>query len=86
MALLELRGVVKTFPLRAGAFGRVYGYVRAVDGVDLDIEAGEVLGLVGESGCGKTTLGRLMLRLLEPDAGTVHFDGVGRAWRPRAPS
>jgi peptide/nickel transport system ATP-binding protein len=76
MALLELRGVVKAFPLRAGTFGRVYGYVRAVDGVDLDVEAGEVLGLVGESGCGKTTLGRLMLRLLEPDAGTVHFDGV----------
>lgn len=76
MALVELRGVVKTFPLRAGAFGRVYGHVRAVDGVDLDIEAGETLGLVGESGCGKTTLGRLMLRLLEPDAGTVHFDGI----------
>jgi oligopeptide/dipeptide ABC transporter ATP-binding protein len=76
MALVELRGVVKAFPLRAGTFGRVYGYVRAVDGVDLDIEAGEVLGLVGESGCGKTTLGRLMLRLLEPDEGTVHFDGV----------
>ena len=76
MALLELRGVVKLFPLRAGSFGRVYGYVRAVDGVDLDVESGEVLGLVGESGCGKTTLGRVMLRLLEPDAGTVHFDGV----------
>jgi oligopeptide/dipeptide ABC transporter ATP-binding protein len=76
VALLELRGVEKSFPLRAGTFGRIYGYIRAVDGVDLDVGAGEVLGLVGESGCGKSTLGRLMLRLLEPDAGTVTFGGL----------
>ncbi|MGH9053991.1 MAG: ABC transporter ATP-binding protein [Acidimicrobiia bacterium] len=74
--LVEVRGLVKHFPVKAGAFQRVAGYVQAVDGVDLDIGEGEVLGLVGESGCGKSTLGRLLLRLLDPDQGEIRFGGV----------
>jgi len=69
MALLEVRDLVKDYPdARRGAF-------RAVDGVSLDIEAGETLGIVGESGCGKTTLGRMILRLIEPTSGSVRFEG-----------
>jgi oligopeptide/dipeptide ABC transporter ATP-binding protein len=74
--LVSARGVVKDFPVRGGAFGRVEGVVRAVDGVDLDVYPGEVLGLVGESGCGKSTLGRVLLGLLPADGGTVTFDGT----------
>lgn len=73
--LMEIRGLTKDFPVRGGTLGRVTGRVRAVDGVDLDIYAGEVLGLVGESGCGKTTLTRLILRLIEADGGSIRFDG-----------
>ena len=74
--LVAARGVVKSFDVRGGVFGRLAGAVRAVDGVDLDIYPGEVVGLVGESGCGKSTLGRVLLGLLPADAGTVTFDGT----------
>jgi oligopeptide/dipeptide ABC transporter ATP-binding protein len=73
--LLEVRGLVKHFPIRRGLFGRERGQVRAVDGVSFDVRQGEVLGLVGESGCGKTTTGRCILRLIEPTSGTIRFDG-----------
>ncbi|MGQ0539447.1 MAG: ABC transporter ATP-binding protein [Gemmatimonadaceae bacterium] len=74
--LLSLRGLVKHFPLTSGWLGRSRGAVRALDGVSFDVARGETLGLVGESGCGKTTLGRTILRLIEPTAGEMRFDGV----------
>ncbi|MES1240475.1 MAG: oligopeptide/dipeptide ABC transporter ATP-binding protein [Acidobacteriota bacterium] len=75
MSLLELSGLRKEFPVRRGLMGRVRGTVRAVDGVDLALERGECLALVGESGSGKTTVARCALRLVEPTAGSVRFDG-----------
>jgi oligopeptide/dipeptide ABC transporter ATP-binding protein len=74
--LVEARGLRKAFPSRAGFFGRPGPAVRAVDGVDLVVRERETLGLVGESGSGKSTTGRLLVRLIEPDAGTVLFDGT----------
>ncbi len=74
--LVELRDLVKEFPVRGGALQRQVATVQAVSGVDLDIVKGETLGLVGESGCGKTTLGRMLTRLLEPTSGTIWFDGT----------
>jgi oligopeptide/dipeptide ABC transporter ATP-binding protein len=71
--LLQARGLTKTFPVRRGGERRL---LRAVDGVDLDIAPGETHGLVGESGSGKSTTGRLILRLIEPDAGTARFGGL----------
>ncbi len=82
-ALLEVRGLVKHFPVRRGFLGGVAGQVRAVDGVSFDVRPGEVLGLVGESGCGKTTTGRCVLRLLEPTAGEIRFEGTDIARLPR---
>ena len=71
--LLDVKGLKKYFPIRSGFFQKTTGYVKAVDGVDLFIREGETLGLVGESGCGKTTTGRAILRLYELTDGTVHF-------------
>jgi peptide/nickel transport system ATP-binding protein/oligopeptide transport system ATP-binding protein len=73
--LLEVRNLVKYFPIRSGVLQRVQGWVKAVDDVSFDIRRGETLGLVGESGCGKTTIGRSLLRLIEPTDGQVLFEG-----------
>ena len=73
--LLDIRGLVKHFPVKSGIFSRVSAHVRAVDGVDFHVNDGETLAIVGESGCGKSTVGRLVLRLLEPTAGQVRFEG-----------
>jgi oligopeptide transport system ATP-binding protein len=75
MSLLEIRNLKKHFPLGDGLFSRNKGAVKAVDGVNLDVNEGETVGLVGESGCGKSTLGRTILRLIEPTGGEVLFQG-----------
>jgi len=74
--LIVVKNLVKYFPVRAGLLQRVVAWVQAVDDVSFTIREGETLGLVGESGCGKTTIGRTMLRLIEPTSGAVNFDGV----------
>ncbi len=73
--LLRVENLVKRFPIRSGVLSRVTDNVHAVDGVSLHIDAGETLGLVGESGCGKSTTGRCILRLIEPSAGEIWFEG-----------
>ena len=74
--ILKVEHLQTWYPLRKGVFSRVYGHVKAVDNVSLEVYEGETLGLVGESGCGKTTLGRSILRLVEPTGGKVWFDGI----------
>lgn len=73
--LVEVNNLVKYFPVRAGLLQRVVNHVKAVDDVSFFVKKGETLGMVGESGCGKTTIGRTMLRLIEPTSGSVKFDG-----------
>jgi oligopeptide/dipeptide ABC transporter ATP-binding protein len=75
MHLLEVKDLTMHFPVRKGLFSRTVDYVRAVDGVSFHLNEGETLGLVGESGCGKTTVGRCLLRLIEPTAGQVYYRG-----------
>jgi oligopeptide/dipeptide ABC transporter ATP-binding protein len=79
--VLSVRDLQKHFPIREGALQRVVGHVRAVDGVSFDIRRGETLGLVGESGCGKTTLGRCVSGLSDPTGGAVYFDLTEAEWR-----
>lgn len=74
--VLKVEGLQTWYPLRKGVFGRTYDYVKAVNDVNLEVYEGETLGLVGESGCGKTTLGRSILRLAEPTGGKVFFNGI----------
>ncbi len=79
--LIEVKNLVKHFPVRGGILQRVQGWVQAVDDVSFTVRRGEVLGLVGESGCGKTTVGRLILKLIEPTAGQILFEGQDLAGR-----
>jgi oligopeptide transport system ATP-binding protein len=75
MALLEVKNLKKHFPVKKGVLSRTVGNVRAVDGITFTLKRGETLGLVGESGCGKTTVGRSILRLIEPTSGQITFNG-----------
>ena len=75
LPLLNIVDLVKHFPLGGGILAKPKGWVKAVDGVSFAVSRGESFGLVGESGCGKTTIGRLILRLIEPTNGIIEFDG-----------
>src|SRR5215212_11931035 len=74
--VLKAENLVKHYPIKAGVLRRTVGYVKAVDGVSFELYKGETLGIVGESGCGKSSLARLLMRLEEPTAGTLTFDGT----------
>src|SRR3954466_3882239 len=78
--LLEVRDLAKLFPITQGLFRKVVGHVRAVDGVSFAIPRGKTLGLVGESGCGKTTTSRMILRAFDPTSGQVLFDDKHLGW------
>src|SRR6185369_12075200 len=80
MQILEVRHLKVHFPVKHGLFSRAKDFVRAVDDVSFAIAPGETVGLVGESGCGKTTLGRAIVRLIDPTAGHVLFEGEDIAW------
>jgi oligopeptide transport system ATP-binding protein len=84
VSLLEVNGLKKHFPIKSGVLKRTTGHVYAVDGVSFAIDEGETLGLVGESGCGKSTTGRVLLRLLPATGGNVSFDGLDVMAAPRA--
>ncbi|GLW48314.1 peptide ABC transporter ATP-binding protein [Streptomyces sp. NBRC 14336] len=73
--LLKVQGLQKHFPIRKGVLQRQVGAVKAVDGIDFEVRRGETLGVVGESGCGKSTMGRVITRLQDPTGGTIHFEG-----------
>jgi peptide/nickel transport system ATP-binding protein/oligopeptide transport system ATP-binding protein len=77
--LVEIRNLTKDFPIKGGVMRRTVANVRAVDNVSFDIAEGEAVGLVGESGCGKTTLGRMLVRLLDPTDGIINFEGYDMA-------
>jgi peptide/nickel transport system ATP-binding protein/oligopeptide transport system ATP-binding protein len=83
---IEVKGLKKYFPVRKGLFKRIVGQVKAVDGVSFSMRRGETLGIVGESGCGKSTIGRAMIHLIDPTSGRVRFDGqdVGEMLRADA--
>ncbi|MEE2625361.1 MAG: ATP-binding cassette domain-containing protein, partial [Candidatus Thermoplasmatota archaeon] len=81
--MIEIVDLEKHFPLKSGLLGRVKNHVRAVDGVSLNVMRGETLGIVGESGCGKTTLGRMMMGLIKPTKGRILIDGENIESIPR---
>ena len=80
--LLDVTNLRKTFPARTGLLGNVIDRVHAVDGISFSIAEGRTLGLVGESGCGKSTVGRAILRLIEPSSGSIRFEGIDIAGLP----